>query len=220
MRKAHATEGVLEGHALYGVRSFKVMSPQMRTVLESCAVAAKGGDARDQYFAVAVGSFDPAAGAQLRSELPGLEAADAALAAAVTELAEVAPDAHACKKKGVAFSKKGKSREGSSRRLLGAAELAEQKAICLMRLSRRFCLPDTSCKNKFVEMSAGFLVLAPGGTTQAKFWSWFLKKLCHPRNPRQVSLRKGMLRYNGITVSFVKLNSLALGLRQLAFNVC
>ena len=80
-------------------------------------------------FAVAVGSFDPAAGAQLRSELPGLEAADAALAAAVTELAEVAPDAHACKKKGVAFSKKGKSREGSSRRLLGAAELAEQKVL-------------------------------------------------------------------------------------------
>ena len=129
MKKAHATEGVLGGHALYGVRSFKVMAPQMRTVLEPCAVAAKSGDARDKYFAVAVGSFDPAAGAQLRSELPGLEAADAALAASVTELAEVVPDVHACKKKGVAFSKKSKSREGSSRRLFGAAELAEQKAL-------------------------------------------------------------------------------------------
>ena len=129
MKKAHATEGVLGGHALYGVRSFKVMAPQMRTVLEPCAVAAKSGDARDKYFAVGVGSFDPAAGAQLRSELPGLEAADAALAAAVTELAEVVPDVHACKKKGVAFSKKSKSREGSSRRLFGAAELAEQKAL-------------------------------------------------------------------------------------------
>ena len=129
MKKAHATEGVLGGHALYGVRSFKVMAPQMSAVLEPCAVAAKSGDARDKYFAVAVGSFDPAAGAQLRSELPGLEAADAALAAAVTELAEVVPDVHACKKKGVAFSKKSKSREGSSRRLFGAAELAEQKAL-------------------------------------------------------------------------------------------
>ena len=129
MKKAHATEGVLGGHALYGVRSFKVMAPQMRAVLEPCAVAAKSGDARDKYFAVAVGSFDPAAGAQLRSELPGLEAADAALAAAVTELAEVVPDVHACKEKGVAFSKKSKSREGSSRRLFGAAELAEQKAL-------------------------------------------------------------------------------------------
>ena len=129
MKKAHATEGVLGGHALYGVRSFKVMAPQMRAVLEPCAVAAKSGDARDKYFAVGVGSVDPAAGAQLRSELPGLEAADAALAAAVTELAEVVPDVHACKKKGVAFSKKSKSREGSSRRLFGAAELAEQKAL-------------------------------------------------------------------------------------------
>ena len=127
LKKAHATEGVLGGHALYGVRSFKVMAPQMRTVLEPCAVAAKSGDARDKYFAV--GSFDPAAGTQLRSELPGLEAADAALAAAVTELAEVVLDVHACKKKGVAFSKKSKSREGSSRRLFGTAELAEQKAL-------------------------------------------------------------------------------------------
>ena len=56
MKKAHATEGVLGGHALYGVRSFKVMAPQMRTVLEPCAVAAKSGDARDKYFAVAVGT--------------------------------------------------------------------------------------------------------------------------------------------------------------------
>ena len=36
MKKAHATEGVLGGHALYGVRSFKVMAPQMRAVLEPC----------------------------------------------------------------------------------------------------------------------------------------------------------------------------------------
>ena len=39
---------------------------------------------RDEYFAVALGSRDACAGAQLRSELPGLEAADAALAVAVT----------------------------------------------------------------------------------------------------------------------------------------
>ena len=46
-------------------------------------------------------------------------------------------------------------------------------------------------------------------------------KLCRPRISRQVSMRQGMLRYNGITASFVKLNSfLALGLIQLAFNVC
>ena len=116
------------------------------------------------------------------------------------------------------------AKRASLARVLPAGFLAQQnllnKRLGLMRLSRRFCLPDAYRKNKFVEMSAGFLALAPGGTTQAKIWSWFLKKLCHPRIPRQVSLRKGMLRYNGITVSFVKLNSFALGLGQLAFNVC
>ena len=58
-----------------------------------------------------------------------MEAADAALAAAATELAEVVPDVHACTKKGMAFSKESKSRKGSSRRLFGTAELAEQKAL-------------------------------------------------------------------------------------------
>ena len=44
-------------------------------------------------------------------------------------LAEVTPDVHACKKKGSPFSKEEKAREGSSRRLFGTAELAEQKAL-------------------------------------------------------------------------------------------
>ena len=60
-----------------------------------------------------------------------MEAADAALAAAVTELAEIVPDALSmlAKRRAWLSAKKGKSREGSSRRLLGAAELAEQKAL-------------------------------------------------------------------------------------------
>ena len=107
----------------------------------------------------------PAAGAQLRSELPGLEAADAALAAAVTELAEVVPDVHACKKKGWLSAKR-----ASPVRVLPAHSLAQpnllNKRLCLMRLSRRLCLLKASCINKLVEMSAGFLVLAPSGTTK------------------------------------------------------
>ena len=155
MKKAHATEGVLGGHALYGVRSCKVMSPQMRTVLESCAVAAKSGDARDKYFAVALGSFDPAAGEQLRSSLQK------------SCLRPMLAKRRAWR----GFQQKGQV----SRGFFPAGFLAQQnllnKRLCLMRLSRRFCLPDTSCKNKFVEMSAGFLVLVPGGTTQANFLS-------------------------------------------------
>ena len=99
-----------------------------------------------------------------------MEAADAASAAAVIELAEVAPDAHACKKKGVAFSKKGKSREGSSRRLFGAADLAEQKAL-FDEAKQTILSARRLSQKKNVEMSAGFLALAPGGTTQAKIWS-------------------------------------------------
>ena len=53
LRQVHATEGVLGSHALYTLRSFKVMAPQRSTVLEACAVAAKSGDARDKYFAAA-----------------------------------------------------------------------------------------------------------------------------------------------------------------------
>ena len=67
---------------------------------------------------------DLAAGAQLHSELSGLEAADAALAAAVTKLAEAdMPDVHACKKKSAGFSKK----SGFFRKVFGTPELAEQK---------------------------------------------------------------------------------------------
>ena len=95
MNKAHATQAVLGGHSIFWVRSFKVLAPLMRPVVEPCVVAAKSSDARDKYFAVAVGSFDPSSGAALRSELPALDSAGAAVAAAVTELAEAVPDARA-----------------------------------------------------------------------------------------------------------------------------
>ena len=80
MNKAHATQAVLGGHSIFGVRSFKVLAPLMRPVVEPCVVAAKSSDARDKYFAVAVGSFDPSSGAELRSELPALDSAGAAVA--------------------------------------------------------------------------------------------------------------------------------------------
>ena len=73
-------------------------------------MAAKSSDARDKYFAVAVGSFDPSSGVALRSELPALDSAGAAVAAAVTELAEAVPDARACKK-GAAFKSKAGRRQ-------------------------------------------------------------------------------------------------------------
>ena len=160
LKKAHATEGVLGGHALYGVRSFKVMAPQMRTVLEPCAVAAKSGDARDKYFAVAVGSFDPAAGTQLRSELPGLEAADAALAAAATDLQKSCLMSMLAKRRVWLSTKKARPA-----RVLPAGFLAQRsllnKRLCLMRLSGRFCLLEASCSNKACRDECWLLCFGP-----------------------------------------------------------
>lgn len=130
MSRAHATQGVLGGRSIYGVRSFKVLAPLMAPVLEPCAAAAESSDARDKYFAVAVGSMDPSAGAALRSELPALGSAGAALAAAVTELAEAVPGVVVCKKQSVAF--KSVARRSSAQfahKSFGSGEVAEQEAL-------------------------------------------------------------------------------------------
>ena len=62
------------------------------------------------------------------------------------------------------------AKTASPARVLPAGFLAQpnllNKRLCLMRPSRRFCLLEASCINKLVEMSAGFLVLAPSGTTK------------------------------------------------------
>ena len=84
----------------------------------------------ETYFAVAVGSFDPSSGAALQSELPALDSAGAAVAAAVTELTEAVPNARACKK-GVAFkSKAGRHQTlSSTRKSLGGADIGEQDVL-------------------------------------------------------------------------------------------
>ena len=94
-------------------------------------------------FTLTVELDDLAAGAQLHSELSELEAADAALAAAVTKLAEVMPDVHACKKKSAGFSKKSKSREGFFRKVLGTAELAEKKVFFDVAHAERLNKPSS-----------------------------------------------------------------------------
>ena len=102
----------------------------MCAVLEPCAIAAKSSDARDKYFAVGVGSFDPAPGVALRSELPALASAGAALGEAVMELAEAVPNARACKKQGAAFKSKARSsRAMSGRNVFGGVEIGEQESL-------------------------------------------------------------------------------------------
>ena len=86
------------------------------------------------------------------------------------------------------------AKRASLARVFPAGFLAQQnllnKRLGLMRLSRRFCLPDAYRKNKFVEMSAGFLALAPGGTTQANFGVGFEETLS-PEDSTASFLEKG-----------------------------
>ena len=96
MRAAHPVHGMFSGHSVYGIRTLAIMAQRTRAVVDSCSTAATTRDARDKFFMAAVGSFDGAANAVLRSELPALEAADASLAAVTVELADALPSFPKC----------------------------------------------------------------------------------------------------------------------------
>jgi hypothetical protein len=102
MHRPHPTHGSFDGHSVYGIKSLSVYSPGMSMIVEECAKAAKSTDARDKYFQVYVGEFDPYAAKALASELPALEAAKASVSATVSELAEALPRMSACKGKSFA----------------------------------------------------------------------------------------------------------------------
>jgi len=99
MYRPHPTHGSFDGHSVYGIRSLAVYSAGMNMIVEECAKAAKSADARDKYFQVYVGEFDPYAAKALASELPALEAAKASVSATISELAEALPKMSACKGK-------------------------------------------------------------------------------------------------------------------------
>merc|ERR1712087_40789 len=69
----------------------------MQSIVEDCAVAAKSKDARDKYFQSYVGDYGTCSSTALRSELPSLEAAKAAVASTVSELVDVLPKLASCK---------------------------------------------------------------------------------------------------------------------------
>jgi hypothetical protein len=97
MREAHPTYGTFLGHAVFGIKSVSVLAPRLSAVLGDCAVAGASKDARDKYFAASVPEYDAPAVQALRSELPALEAAKAALSGSLSEVAVVLPKAHACR---------------------------------------------------------------------------------------------------------------------------
>jgi len=124
MRAAHPVHGVFDGHALYGIRSFAVMAQRTRAVVDSCSSAAKSSDSRDKFFMAAVASFDQAASAALRSELPALEAADASLAAITSELADVLPSLPGCHHAGSSLQRVSSHRSRKTLQHTAAASVA------------------------------------------------------------------------------------------------
>jgi len=99
MYRPHAVHGRFDGHGLYGISSLAVFSAGMNPVVAECAKAAKSADARDKYFQINAGEFNPLAAKALAGELPALDAAQASVAATVSELAEALPKLAACKSK-------------------------------------------------------------------------------------------------------------------------
>jgi len=92
----HATYGQLHGHALYGIKSVALHASALQSAVDDCAKAAASNDASDKYFLSHVGEFDSGPWKTLHSELPSLKAAEASLAATVSELADVLPNVASC----------------------------------------------------------------------------------------------------------------------------
>ena len=81
---------------LYGIKTLSVFGDGLRAVLSECGRAAKSSDARDKYFLSSVSEVDLAPGRALRSELPALDAAQAALSATISELVDALPKLEMC----------------------------------------------------------------------------------------------------------------------------
>ena len=92
-----------QGHKLYGIKGISVYANGLRAVVSDCGKASKSADARDKYFLSAATEFDESPAKAFRSELPGLEAARAALAASIAELVDALPQLENCG--GHAFSR-------------------------------------------------------------------------------------------------------------------
>merc|ERR1712129_382474 len=88
--------GSFSSVGMYGIKSLTLFSPRLEAVLDDCATASSSQDARDKYFAVSVGQFDPAPSTMLHAKLPALVAAKVALSSTLSELASAGQKLPAC----------------------------------------------------------------------------------------------------------------------------
>ena len=96
MLENHPTHGILNGHALYGIASFRLTGNGLKNVVDNCVAASKNSDCRDKYFMSYVGAYDASNVHSLRGELPALEAIQTSVAATTAELAEAISKLDSC----------------------------------------------------------------------------------------------------------------------------
>lgn len=86
MRKPLPSVTSSSREGMYGIQSLTLFSPRLEAVLDDCATASSSQDARDKYFAVSVGQFDPTPSTMLHAKLPALMAAKVALSSTLSEV--------------------------------------------------------------------------------------------------------------------------------------
>merc|ERR1712032_43940 len=106
MREPHPVWGVLNGHALYGIKSIRAKAYTNRAIVRDCAEASINEDARDKFFMTAVPEFDSSAVAGVKATAGLLVAAQQHLGALLARLHAQMPTLKQCGNAGVLFCEK------------------------------------------------------------------------------------------------------------------
>jgi hypothetical protein len=96
MTKPHPTLGNSGGHAVYAIRSIRVLGSSSELVVQDCLEAEDNTDARDKFFMVAVQEFDPRLALTARQSAALLGAAQEHLGILLADLYVAMPTLESC----------------------------------------------------------------------------------------------------------------------------
>merc|ERR1740121_1190574 len=106
MHEPHPVWGVLDGQALYGIKSIRAKASTKRAIVRDCAEAEENVDARDKFFLTAVPEFDPTAVAGAKATAGLLGAAEQHLGSLLARLHAQMPSLRECGIAGALFCEK------------------------------------------------------------------------------------------------------------------